>query len=292
MKKIIMALSLLALTGCASLSEKECKHGNWAAIGQRDGERGMSKDRIDSHSKACAEYGITPDSTQYSTGFTSGNKSYCSQKGMTDGKAGSDKGKPRTCNGVSTYTAGYKEGFKEYCHAQGVMAGTHADKKKGAVSCQRKREFSKGFAEGLKSYCTDENGYSKGQTAQDHRANYCPRTLRNIFNVGYKRGIEEYCQRTNGFNIGKDGGNYKPTKCPRLLRGGFTTAYNKGKEYKLLGEQINVINDKLSELDKKVQDPATSTDLKAYLSKEMNDKESQKKDLEVKKIKIEGYIGV
>jgi hypothetical protein len=292
MKKINTALWVLILTGCASLSEKECKHGNWAAIGQKDGEHGMSKDRIDSHSKACKEYGITPDSAQYNSGFISGNKNFCSQKGITDGQAGSHKRKPKTCNDISSYTAGYKEGFKEYCHAQGVMAGTQADKRKGAIGCQRKREYSKGFAQGLKNYCTDENGYSKGQLADDHRANYCPRNLRNIFNVGYKRGIEEYCQRTNGFNLGKDGGNYKPSKCPRPLRASFQTAYSKGKEYQLLGEKINLINDKLTELNQKAQDPTTSADLKAYLSKEMKDKKREKKNLEIRKIKIEGYIGV
>jgi hypothetical protein len=76
------------------------------------------------------------------------------------------------------------------------------------------------------------------------------------------------------------------------MRSGFQTAYSKGKDYKLLGEKINLINDKLTELDKKSQDPATSPDLKAYLSKEIQAKENEKKELEVKKIKIEGYIGV
>lgn len=292
MRKILMAASLLALCGCASLSEKDCKNGNWASIGQKDGERGMSKDRIDSHAKACAEYGISPDASQYNTGFMSGNKKYCSERGMTDGKSGTDKNKPRVCQGIASYMTGFKEGFKTYCHQQGITAGTKADKMSGPASCRRIKEYGMGFAQGIKSYCTDDNGYTKGKAAQDHRGRYCPRSIRKLFTMGYKRGIEEYCQRTNGFNLGKDGGNYKPTKCPSNMRRDFSTAFNKGKQYKQLGVQIGALNDKLNELEQKIQDPGTSADLKAYLSKEMKEKEAEKKGLEVQKIKIEGFIGV
>lgn len=67
----------LALAGCASLSDKECRAGNWAAIGQRDGADGQPASRLGAHAEACAEFKITPDAAAWERGRQQGLQSYC-----------------------------------------------------------------------------------------------------------------------------------------------------------------------------------------------------------------------
>ncbi len=69
--------ALLLMAGCASLSDKECRTGNWQAIGQRDGADGWPATRINDHAQACGEYKIVPDALAYERGRVQGLQSYC-----------------------------------------------------------------------------------------------------------------------------------------------------------------------------------------------------------------------
>lgn len=71
----------LLLAGCASLSEKECRSGDWAAIGRADGERGAPLAELTRHREACAEHGVTPDGARYRQGHAEGLKAYCTPSG-------------------------------------------------------------------------------------------------------------------------------------------------------------------------------------------------------------------
>ncbi|MFL6547409.1 MAG: DUF2799 domain-containing protein [Povalibacter sp.] len=77
------------LTGCATLSENECRGADWQAIGYRDGSNGHDAGRLASHTEACAEYGIAPDQKEYEIGRLRGLEMFCtSEKGIQVGRQG------------------------------------------------------------------------------------------------------------------------------------------------------------------------------------------------------------
>lgn len=72
-----LILASLALGGCASMSESECRTVDWRTIGYEDGVAGYSGDRIAQHRKACAKHGVTADLTLYRSGRDQGLREYC-----------------------------------------------------------------------------------------------------------------------------------------------------------------------------------------------------------------------
>jgi hypothetical protein len=72
-----LALTALALGGCATLNESECRTVAWETIGYEDGSNGYSGERIAQHRKACAKYGISPDLGAYQGGRDAGLREYC-----------------------------------------------------------------------------------------------------------------------------------------------------------------------------------------------------------------------
>lgn len=74
---ITVALLVLGLGGCASMSGDECVTGDWAAIGFEDGSRGYTPDRISGYRKACAKHGVTPDFQAYLRGRDQGLVEFC-----------------------------------------------------------------------------------------------------------------------------------------------------------------------------------------------------------------------
>lgn len=72
-----LAAALLALGGCASMNESECRAVDWRTVGYEDGVAGYPGDRIAQHRKACAKHGVTPDLAQYQAGRTEGLHEYC-----------------------------------------------------------------------------------------------------------------------------------------------------------------------------------------------------------------------
>lgn len=70
-------LFLLTLASCATLSEEECRAGDWAAIGFEDGSDGRLPGYLDRHREACSEYGIVPVQTAWERGRQAGLRVYC-----------------------------------------------------------------------------------------------------------------------------------------------------------------------------------------------------------------------
>ena len=110
--KIILGV-LLALTagGCATLDKSECREADWKIIGLEDGSKGRLLSYVGNHRKACAEYGIKPDLTQYELGHANGLKQFCTaDNGFSQGRAG------RSYNNVcpsalsGQFLAGYRTG--------------------------------------------------------------------------------------------------------------------------------------------------------------------------------------
>jgi hypothetical protein len=73
----LMACCTVILTGCASMSEKECRQADWYARGLHDGREGSAPDQVRNHREACAKVGILPDEARWQSGWFEGVKSYC-----------------------------------------------------------------------------------------------------------------------------------------------------------------------------------------------------------------------
>lgn len=79
----------LLLSACSTLSEQECRNGDWRAIGYRDGQSGRPLARLDEHREACTEFGINPNQRAYEEGRDRGIAFYCTAaNGLAVGKRG------------------------------------------------------------------------------------------------------------------------------------------------------------------------------------------------------------
>ncbi|MDJ0637272.1 MAG: DUF2799 domain-containing protein [Paracoccaceae bacterium] len=80
MTRLILFAPLLFLAACATLSESECRAGDWYAIGKKDGANGRQSSFLQQHAKACADYGIRPDQTAWEEGRRDGLPLYCTRR--------------------------------------------------------------------------------------------------------------------------------------------------------------------------------------------------------------------
>jgi hypothetical protein len=76
-KTLSAASVLLALAGCAGMSEQACLTSDWRTVGFEDGSLGRSEATIGSYRKQCAEHGVSPDLDAYRTGHADGVRVYC-----------------------------------------------------------------------------------------------------------------------------------------------------------------------------------------------------------------------
>jgi len=80
---------LSLLHGCASLSESECRSGDWYEIGLQDALGGYGRDRLSTHREACREYRILPNAAAYDQGYAAGLERFCTpQRGYEFGRRG------------------------------------------------------------------------------------------------------------------------------------------------------------------------------------------------------------
>jgi len=61
----------LLLSGCAALSEGECRVGDWYALGERDALTG-NRPRIDLYADQCGRYQVRPSEQDYMAGWAIG----------------------------------------------------------------------------------------------------------------------------------------------------------------------------------------------------------------------------
>lgn len=77
MHRITALLSLIVLSGCATLSQEDCLRGDWFGLGVKDGLAGETTSRLSDHAKACYEYGIAVRNDAYLAGREQGLRDYC-----------------------------------------------------------------------------------------------------------------------------------------------------------------------------------------------------------------------
>ncbi len=86
---IISIMSLLGLSGCATMTADECVMSDWHTIGFEDGARGYTADKLGNHRKACAKHGVAPDFEAYQAGREQGLRQYCQpSRGFSLGSGG------------------------------------------------------------------------------------------------------------------------------------------------------------------------------------------------------------
>ena len=86
---LTMAATVL-VSGCATMSEDECRVADWQIIGYEDGSEGAPQSRIGDHRQACAEYGVVPDLAAYREGYQEGIETFCTESvGYERGRSGS-----------------------------------------------------------------------------------------------------------------------------------------------------------------------------------------------------------
>lgn len=73
----LLVAALMALGSCATLTEEECRAGDWRQIGVSDGAEGYGPDRLEWHRRACAKTGVVPDATAWARGRQEGLRLYC-----------------------------------------------------------------------------------------------------------------------------------------------------------------------------------------------------------------------
>ena len=123
----VLALSsVVALTGCASkpsVSEFQCKAGDWQSVGFRDGSSGRSSARILQHQEACGEYEIVPDRTSYLAGWREGLDQYCTaQNGFDVGRRGGRTNGVCSANDYMDFVAAYSDGRDLYDASRAVRS--------------------------------------------------------------------------------------------------------------------------------------------------------------------------
>ena len=83
MLKYFLALAtVLFIASCASLTEDECRAGNWESIGFVDGTNGQFQSYISKHGEACTDYGVVPDTAAWLKGRLEGLKTYCTPQNV------------------------------------------------------------------------------------------------------------------------------------------------------------------------------------------------------------------
>ncbi len=74
---IAVLFSVMLFSGCATMSEQDCRGGDWHQVGLRDGSSGYSVERLASHENACRKYDLSSDKTAYFRGHKEGIRRFC-----------------------------------------------------------------------------------------------------------------------------------------------------------------------------------------------------------------------
>ena len=74
----------MALTGCAAMSESDCRSASWAQLGERDGLYG-NRPRIDTYAYQCGRYGVNAAEKDYLEGWWVGNAEFARRSDSHEG---------------------------------------------------------------------------------------------------------------------------------------------------------------------------------------------------------------
>lgn len=107
----LLAAATLGLSGCATLSEEECKTADWGRLGYQDGAAGHPESRLAEHAQACAKVGIRPMADLWRGGWDQGVRAYCVPRvGWNEGLAGRSYQGVCRGRGEETFLPAYQAG--------------------------------------------------------------------------------------------------------------------------------------------------------------------------------------
>ncbi len=118
MRILFWAAFTLLLSACAakpSVSEFQCKAGDWQTIGFRDGAAGAPSSRLLVHQDACGEFNIIPVREDYLAGWHEGLLNFCTAaNGFDLGQRGASHN--RVCSGElnQPFAGAYADGRQLY----------------------------------------------------------------------------------------------------------------------------------------------------------------------------------
>ncbi|QZA77592.1 DUF2799 domain-containing protein [Deefgea tanakiae] len=113
--RILIALSLvLLMSACSTLSESECRTGDWYSIGLRDGQNGYESRAAD-HAESCRKQKVKPDLNLYNSGRSEGLRSYCTaSNGYQVGLRGTPVANVCPAATQAAFQSAYQRGFERY----------------------------------------------------------------------------------------------------------------------------------------------------------------------------------
>ena len=112
---VLVPLSLLALSGCATMNEQACLVTDWQTVGFEDGAAGRSPASIGNYRQACSRHGVQPDLALYRAGHADGVELYCrAGNGFEVGRRGSRYQGVCPANLEADFLAAYNDGRQLY----------------------------------------------------------------------------------------------------------------------------------------------------------------------------------
>ncbi|MDX1341268.1 MAG: DUF2799 domain-containing protein [Reinekea sp.] len=112
---VAVVVCCLFVTGCSSLSKKDCVNADWYQMGVQDGQAGYAADRVSNYVAMCAKHDIRIDQNQYQTGHEQGIRRFCQpDNGYQQGLKG--RSLPTVCPAdmQSAFAEAYERGYQEY----------------------------------------------------------------------------------------------------------------------------------------------------------------------------------
>ncbi|WHI45414.1 DUF2799 domain-containing protein [Microbulbifer sp. VAAF005] len=113
--RLFLALLVLGLSGCAVISEEECRAGLWYERGLQDGARGRSQSLVYDIAQECDSYDMHVDSDAWLQGHEEGVETYCTaENGYHQGRRG--RNYQGVCTGPTAdlFLQNYERGLAEY----------------------------------------------------------------------------------------------------------------------------------------------------------------------------------
>ena len=120
----LLLVVALGLSGCASISEEECRLGDWYTIGLQDGYKG-EPNKAAKYSGDCAEYKVTVDNAKYLEGRNEGLKSYCNyDNGVYVGSQNQSYNQVCPANLSQDFLEGYLP-YKKHAEAESALSSAN-----------------------------------------------------------------------------------------------------------------------------------------------------------------------
>ncbi len=106
---------VVALAGCATMSENQCLANDWQTVGYADGANGHGPSRLLKHQDACMKHGVNPDREAYLSGYRNGVTVFCTPRnGFMRGESGYSYSQVCPPELERAFHAGYRDGRQIY----------------------------------------------------------------------------------------------------------------------------------------------------------------------------------